>query len=161
MLTQAHKGRCALNRCKTYRSRVAWTATTPRTRQCPSITGGATAPRHPLVNQHAAWPRLQAGAGHGGMGGQAGGSPPPGTPAPGEPPHDTRRSPPPPRPPPRAPPPPPPPPGPEIKHGGGTPSPPSSPLSGQGFFPRRHRPQVPPVLRAFYHPSHPQEAPHE
>src|SRR5258708_19047450 len=87
-LFRSHKGRCALNRCKTYRSRVAWTATTPRTTPCPSITGGATAPRHPLVNQHAACPRLQAGAGHRGIGEQAGGghpllkrpAPPPPTP---------------------------------------------------------------------------------
>src|SRR5260370_31521430 len=81
---QAHKGRCALNRCKTYRSRVAWTATTPPTTQCPSITGGATAPRHPLDNQHPAWPRLQAGAGHGVMGVQAGAAPPPTNPPRGE-----------------------------------------------------------------------------
>src|SRR5258708_34925694 len=36
---QAHKGRCALNPHKTYRSRVAWTATTPRTTRSFSTPG--------------------------------------------------------------------------------------------------------------------------
>src|SRR5258708_22657007 len=41
---QAHKGRCALNRCKPYRSRVAWTATTPRTTPCPTTTASRRGP---------------------------------------------------------------------------------------------------------------------
>src|SRR5260370_8500980 len=46
---QAHKGRCALNRCKTYRSRVAWTATTPPTTPCPPTTAPPRGPPPPAA----------------------------------------------------------------------------------------------------------------